>query len=142
MKNEECIEETVGQNVVVKENGRRINFLNPDRSKFKKIKVDNCLIIDGERSDWIVTKVGVGSVVVELKGKDVDKACHQLWSTLAHPDCCGHLEKKRALVVVASRVPSLDTSIQRHKNKARQNGLRLEFICQNRDVLFEDILGL
>ncbi|MFK4870761.1 hypothetical protein [Novosphingobium sp. ZW T3_23] len=135
-----CVEEVDGSNVTVKERGRRANFKNPGRSTFQKIQVDKCLVKDGKKADWIVRKIGVGSIVVELKGKDLDQACRQLLATVEHPDCQPWLQEQKALLIVCSRYPSVDTTVQKVRLAARKRGMRLSVVCDQGDFIFEDVL--
>lgn len=139
-----CVEQVKHSNVTVGDKGSKYkaNFPNPGKSAFQKVHVDGCLVTEGARADWIVTKVGVGSVIVELKGKDVAHACEQLFSTLRHADCQEWLEAKRALLIVCSRVPSFDTAIAKAQVKARKAGVRLKASCGGGDFLVENLLGV
>lgn len=137
-----CVEQVRHSNVTVEERGRRANFLNPSNARFLRAKVDNCLIKQGVRADWIVTKVGVGSVIVELKGSDVAHACDQLLVTLVHQATQEWLEERRTLLTICSRRPSNDTRAQRAEERARKLGLRLRIYCNQRDIVIEDLFGI
>jgi len=137
----ECIEEIDHSNVLVQENGRKVNFQNPDRKQYRRIKVDGCLVSQETIADWIVTEIGEASVIVELKGADVKKACAQLFATVVHRDCTAWLEKKIGLLLVCSRVPSFDTSIARAKIEARKKGLALTVKCSKHDCAIADVTG-
>lgn len=138
-----CVEEVTHSNVKVADRGSRwgANFPNARQDKFRKIRVDGCLVNDGPRADWIVTKLGVGSAIIELKGKDVEHACNQVFATLSHPDCQDWMEKKRALLIVCSRVPSFDTAIGKAQTRARKAGVRLTVDCRGGDFSIEKLLG-
>lgn len=139
----ECVVQVSHSNVTVGDRGSkyRANFPNPEKVPFQKAQVDGCLVKSGKRADWIVTKVGVGSVVVELKGKDVAHACEQLFTTLSHDDCQQWLEQKRALLIVCSRVPSFDGTIAKAQVRARKAGVRLHASCGGGDFFVEKLLG-
>jgi hypothetical protein len=139
-----CVQEVSHSNVTVGDRGSkyRANFPNPSNVKFRKAHVDGCIVTDGARADWIVSKVGVGSVIVELKGKDVAHACEQLFSTLSHADCQEWLEAKKALLVVCSRVPSFDTSIAKAQVRARKAGVRLKASCGGGNFSVEELLAI
>lgn len=136
----ECVETVCHSNILVQERGRKANFKNSARHSHHKVKVDGCLIKEGLRSDWIVTKVGVGSVVVELKGKDIDHACKQVMATISHANCQPWLEEKRGILIVCSRYPSFDTSVAKAKVNARKRGIRLSVVCDKSDNEFENML--
>lgn len=139
-----CVQEVSHSNVTVGDKGSRYkaNFPNPSKDKFQKAHVDGCMVTDGARADWIVSKVGVGSVIIELKGKDVAHACEQLFATLNHANCQEWLEPKRALLIVCSRVPSFDTSIAKAQVRARKAGVRLKASCGGGNFLVEDLLAI
>lgn len=142
MMTQDCIEKIRHKNITVKENGKRVNFINDDEHEFLKIKVDDCLVKSGIRSDWIVTKIDVGSVIIELKGKDIQHACEQLKATETHPSCTPFIESKRAMLVICSKYPSYDSSIAKSEEAARKKGIRLKISCRNRDYKIEEILGI
>lgn len=142
MPDHKCVTKRTDSNISVKERGRSANFKNPTRSQFLQVKVDKCLINGKEKkADWIVTKVGVGSVIIELKGHDLDQACRQLKATLDHPNCTPWLEAKKSMLIVCSRYPSIDTSVQRLRTAARRQGMRLTVVCDRANFFFEDILS-
>ncbi|AZI35824.1 hypothetical protein [Caenibius tardaugens] len=82
----------------------------------------------------------MGSVIVELKGKDLDHACQQVMATIAHADCQPWLEAKRGILIVCSRYPSFDTSVAKAKVAARKRGIRLSVVCDKADTEFEKVL--
>lgn len=122
-----CVEILHDSNILVDEarTKSRVVFKNPNNRKFYRVKVDKCLIAEGEKCDWIVTECGVGSVLVELKGKNIKKAYDQLKETLKHPNCVSVLEEKRALLVICTRVPAADTSRQIAMDQLRKIGIPL-----------------
>lgn len=121
----ECVEDLSVSVVTVREHGKRASFNNPQNADFQRIRVDDCLIKEGMRADWIVRKVGVASAVVELKGADVGHACRQLHRTAGHPAVQQYLESRVAFLVVSSRSPSFDTRVARAKEEARKAGIKL-----------------
>jgi hypothetical protein len=140
----ECVEDINHPKVLVGEKGRKAVFLNSERAQYLRIHVDGCLIKDDstKKSDFIVTKKGVGSVVVELKGKDLRTARQQLFATLDHEKCCCWLEKRKAMLIVCSRVPAFTTSDANFKEECRRRGLRCTTVCNEREVHIEDLLGI
>jgi hypothetical protein len=70
----ECIEICNGPSVFVEDRGVRATFLNPRREKIRKITYDDCYC-KGEQekqADFIVGKIGVIDIIVELKGSDTN----------------------------------------------------------------------
>lgn len=139
-QNHPCVERTSRSNVTVKEKGRRANFTNKGRQDFDVVKVDGCLITEGEKADYIVSKVGVGSVIVELKGKDVPHACKQVMRTLDHADCADWLGGRTGILIVCSRYPAYDSVVARAETQARRRGVRLKTTCGGGDFNIEELL--
>jgi len=135
-----CVATVTHSNITVSEKGRRANFRNPENELYQKARVDGCLVTSGVRCDWIVTKIGVGSVLVELKGSDIAHAFDQLLATLQHVHCKCWLEKRRAMLVVCSKYPAFDTGRARREEVARKKGLRLKVVCNEADLHIEELL--
>jgi hypothetical protein len=82
---EECIEICTGRSVYVEDEGVRATFLNPKRSKIRKIHYDGCYAAKmGRQADFILGLPKVVDVIVELKGSDANlkDAALQIESTL------------------------------------------------------------
>jgi len=139
-----CVEDSAHSYIVVSEKGRKAVFRNPEGARFLKIRVDNCLITDSsrKRSDFIVTKPNVGSVIIELKGKNVTQAYEQLFATLRHDECQDWLEKRKVLLIVCSRVPAFMASDAKFREKCRKEGVRAKIVCDQRELRLENLLGL
>ncbi|WP_156389739.1 hypothetical protein [Methylobacterium sp. Leaf465] len=56
---------------------------NPQRHKLCATQIDGCAIKDGIRADWAVSREGVGHVIIEFKGHDLEKAYSQIDRTAA-----------------------------------------------------------
>jgi hypothetical protein len=135
-----CITESTGSNITVQERGKRANFLNQNRARFSVTHVDGCVVTTGPRADYLVTKINVGTVIVELKGSDVYRAAEQIVATASHENCLELIEPRKAGLIVCSKVPAFDTAAARAKNLARRRQLRLEINCRNVDVEIENVL--
>lgn len=81
MSLEECTEETTVSNVKVEELKRKAIFRNPNHDVYRKIQVDGCVIKQGIRADCAVEKDGVGTVIIEFKGRDLEHAADQVAAT-------------------------------------------------------------
>ena len=104
-------------------NGRSFVVKNEVRWQVGVVEVDDCLITDTKRCDWMVRlpgqkKIAAGiaaAKLVELKGSDVAKAFAQLEATLIHP----HLTADRPLInecfIVSKINPSFSGTIQIQK---------------------------
>lgn len=127
--------------IVVEENKRKATFMNDDKAWFRVTKVDGCLCCNQVAADWVITKERVGSVVVELKGRDVPHGVRQVLATAAfwrhHNPCC-----PIAGLVISRQRPSYSTSVQRAQTAfARTFQGPLHVVSCNRDFLFEVVLN-
>lgn len=128
--------------IVVEENKRKATFVNDDKAWFRVTQVDGCLCRNQEAADWVITKERVGSVIVELKGKDVPHGVRQVLATAAfwrhhHPDC-----SQIAGLVVSRQRPSYSTSVQRAQTAfARTFRGPLHVVSCNRDFFIEVVLS-
>lgn len=98
-------------------------FLNPTRSRIRKIRVDGCLVRGGPAADWIVSKADCVDVVVELKGRDVDHALEQAVATLRlWNDLPGNENNDRlAVLIVCTQYPRETTKIDRARKQLAQD---------------------
>lgn len=114
-----CVKNVSHTKVKVEEKGKKAIFVNTGTEEFKVVSVDGCVIPKGETaSDYLVVKNKTASVFVELKGKDVNHACDQLFSTKEDPRVQKFIEGKVGFLVVCSKYPRFDTYVARAKQKA------------------------
>jgi hypothetical protein len=138
-----CVEEVTDSNIKISERSISANFPNPGRFAFQKVQVDGCLVRRDEdvpRADWIVTKLKVGSLIVELKGSDAAHGCDQVFATAQHPSCTPWIAPRWAMLVVCGAIPSRTTIIDAKKQEARRRGWRLEVVREARALRVEDYL--
>lgn len=115
-------------NVSLIENKMKCMFINEPKLDLYKIKVDRGLIKEPiEKCDYIVHWLDEVSHVfyVELKGSDVPKALSQLIATidLTKEKFANFTDKN--CVIVCSRYPQEDSTIQRFKKQLHQLGYTL-----------------
>ena len=81
-----CSECNKNKIVKVQEKGKEFIVNNNSQKLVTKIKIDNCLIIEGKRCDWLLEIDSPCSLAlyIELKGKNIEQAYDQLLSTLNH----------------------------------------------------------
>ncbi len=144
IKSQTCTTKTTASNVTVSENGRSANFLNPQKEEILKIRIDGCLVKEGKRCDWIVSKPNCVDVLVELKGTDVDHAVEQIMATLSFWIPNSYFDKdntfKLAGLIVCSQYPKIDTKIQRAKLAiAKKYRVPLHVRARNLDYSFCDL---
>jgi len=118
--------------ISVAENNRKFILKNPQTKPVYQVTVDGCLITEGKRCDYLfeIDKPIQKVFYVELKGKDVEKACEQLKTTI---NSCKnrHQNALKECHVVASRIPKLGTGTQVLKKKFKQqSGINLNLHTQ------------
>jgi hypothetical protein len=119
-----CSECNNNKIVKVKENGKEFIVNNNSQKLITKIKIDNCLIIEGKRCDWLLEIDSPCSLAlyIELKGKNIEQAYDQLLSTLNHSYLQKrHKESKKECYIVASRVPKAGTNVQVYQARLKQS---------------------
>lgn len=118
----ECISLVTDSVVKVSERrSRHATFANRERAEFVKIAYDGCCKVNETACDWLLAKVDVGTLAIELKGSDIDHACVQIEASLAHLRGHENIPKKFAALIVCSRVPRIDTKVQRAKQRLARN---------------------
>lgn len=102
--------------VKISENGKKAIFLNPERKPVVKTRVDGCLCVNVTACDWLVRSEDNETVLVELKGTDVDHAIKQIEETFQFLKTSERLGTKSGALIVCSRPfrhPSFTTKLQR-----------------------------
>jgi len=114
---EKCNQLTNQKIVVREENQKKFIIKNNSNQKINIVKVDDCLITNGNKCDWLFEIINKNVVFyVELKGKNISKALLQLSATI---NFCknNHKTYTKKAFIVTSRVPSTGTDIQQAKQK-------------------------
>jgi hypothetical protein len=112
---DECSEFVNHSLVQVEENKRKARFRNPAKKEYKITEIDDCIVKEGVRADWLISEIGNASVLIELKGSDVKHACDQLFASAEHLDVKPLLEKRIGFLVVCSKYPRFDTFVIKAK---------------------------
>jgi hypothetical protein len=105
-----CSKESKDPLVVVEENKRKATFKNPERSLFRKITVDGCVIRKGIRADCAVEKDGVGTIIIEFKGRDIEHAADQITVTARYWKAVIKTKMPLAGLVLGSQYPKAPAS--------------------------------
>lgn len=111
--------------IKVEENGRSAVFLNEERARFHKVKLDDGVVKGELCADFAVLKETVGMVIVELKGTDIEHAVDQVEAALELMKKCGRPRGKKgptsaipiAGLIVCSKYPRSDTSFQKKQKR-------------------------
>ena len=110
--------------IVFKENKRKITFYNDDRKSIRRIIIDNCVITEGIKCDYLMIAEDDTEYYIELKGCDVRYAIQQIIRTIktVSSDIVG---LKKYSYIISSRCPlsSTETQLLRLKFKRRYNSV-------------------
>lgn len=115
-----CTEVVKVSKVKIAENGKQAVFLNPKKETFSRTRVDGCVIVNRTACDWWVVHDTSGSVLVELKGSDVEHAIEQIEATFEYLSKNNLLREKNAAMIVCSkpsRHPSFTSKLQKAKSR-------------------------
>lgn len=92
---------------------------NPNRATIKVVQVDDCVIQEGIRCDYLLILPNGQEVYVELKGSDVQHAVEQIERAIELLSC--HCQTLIKLCFISStRCPINSTKIQNIKKKFKQ----------------------
>lgn len=92
-------------------------FSNATKSQFTVTRFDGCVIEQSTACDFIVEKQAIGRLAVELKGCDVAHATEQIEVALKYLKANGMVDLPIGALIVCTRVPSNDTTVQRMRQK-------------------------
>ncbi|MFO5491372.1 MAG: hypothetical protein ACLBM6_02240 [Cuspidothrix sp.] len=131
-RNNECKEFCdIRKTIVIKDSGNKQEYrvTNENGKEICKIKVDGCLIKDGERCDYLIlTCEDKSAFFVELKGHDLQKAIAQVDSSITKlkNEIREFKEFKIYARIVLNRTPTPDINssveIKLKKRLKQQNG--------------------
>lgn len=116
MNKSACTEMKSSSHVKVHENGKKAVFVNELRKIFAVTQIDNCLVKEGARADYLVSKPEVASVIVELKGKNVQHACEQIFSSMENDSVRSLIKGRCGALIVCSKYPRFDSFLMRAKS--------------------------
>jgi hypothetical protein len=136
-----CIETLSDSKIKVSENGRCAVILNHARENINRVKIDGCIECDGKRADWAIEK-GHSSVIIELKGKNVEEAVEQIFSSAK---LWANIEKRSQKVsglIVCSQYPRTSSRIMiRQERFAKEFSSPLHIVTKNYEYEFENLLS-
>jgi hypothetical protein len=120
LANPKCTEIVKVSKVKIAEKGKQAVFLNPMKEDFSRTRVDGCVIENKTACDWWIAQESAGSVLVELKGCDVEHAIEQIEATFDYLSKNKLLHAKNAAMIVCakpSRHPSFTTKLQKARSR-------------------------
>lgn len=138
-----CISLKNDKKIRINDAGKKVVFLNEEKSEYEVVRVDGCFITEGKRCDFFLKNTGMASVFIELKGKNIEEACEQLKVTASNKKILTKKEKKNGFLVVCSRYPRFDTYIARYKEYfAVQHKSGFRVIQTDREVRLLDVVDI
>lgn len=111
-------------NIVISDPGSRNNrskfrLHNPKRASIKVVTVDDCVVKEGIRCDYLLILSDGQELYIELKGSDVKHAVEQIARSIDLLDCdCRSVAK--LCFISSTRCPIASTEIQNLKKKFKQ----------------------
>ena len=142
----ECIEQVRHSRIKVHDagTGKSAVFLNLDKERVRKIRMDGCLAPVGERAaDFVVSHPKIADVIVELKSgdvemwrcRDVDHACAQVEATWAF--WRSHKQYKEGHTVgvwiVCTQLPKFNSKVARSRENLPKRGCILLVSAHNHE---------
>ncbi|NEP62960.1 MAG: hypothetical protein F6K31_39625 [Symploca sp. SIO2G7] len=111
-------------NIVIVDPGSRNNrskfrLQNPKRASIRLVQIDDCVIKEGIRCDYLLILPDEQELYIELKGSDVKHAVEQISRTIDLLACHSQPFVKLCFIV-STRCPINSTEIQNLKKKFRQ----------------------
>lgn len=141
LPSKECCENTDVSRIKFEERRSKAIFVNPERSKFVRIRIDGCAIPKGKAADWVLCKPGVGDIIIELKGRSVEHAVKQVSATVqewaAKGWCCG----KIGALIVTTQVPKATISQKVQLEFRRSYGCPIHIVSHNQEFTFEKLFS-
>lgn len=137
-----CIEKTNSKKIKVQEIGRKAVFENLTRHPHKKIRIDGCVIKNDLAADWLLSKTGIGDIIIELKGKNVEHGAKQCHATADFWTKNNYRQGKIAGLIVSRQYPHASTGIQIAQDRFRR-AFRgpLRVVTGERTFNFEEVLN-
>ncbi|PSF33107.1 hypothetical protein C7H19_20655 [Aphanothece hegewaldii CCALA 016] len=138
--NQECFETINQKKLCLKEMKTQFYIDNDMQLSIVKAKIDNCLIKNGKRCDWllIIEQRNI-EIYIELKGCRIKDALEQLEITLNNTSLKQILEQKYKnnkpsktfCCIIYTKCPSNQPEIENAKKTFRKLGIILKFISSN-----------
>ena len=123
-----CIERHSNPAFQIKEQLSEVTFENPELLEIHQIAVDGCVLGEGggERCDWLINVLQKSAVrgndrslLVELKGSDIDKAVRQL--VASQTKLADHINRHVTWIVCYSGSPRFNTAIANLVRNAKKD---------------------
>ncbi|MEB5496542.1 hypothetical protein QMA80_06245 [Burkholderia pseudomallei] len=142
IKEEGCVEITSASKIKVSEKRAKAIILNPNKEKYLVVHFDGCVIKNATAADYLISKIEVGDLIVELKGRNVKHAVEQIIATV------DYLRRERVsegcvgALVVCNEYPKTNTIVQALKLDLKKRfDCPLKVSTENPEVEFLSLLG-
>ena len=128
----DCLEFSDNRKIVnVEENSRKFVGLNSKQKLFALYHVDGCIIIDGQKCDYLLLNCSeLIAYLIELKGSDLIHAVRQINTTLNHllGDLADFTKINARIVLTKVNTPDLKSSdLIKLEKRIRQLGGTLDY---------------
>ena len=122
-----CVKCTNDSNIVFSENKRSILFHNTKRLEYYKVRIDGCVITEGNRcDDFLYGNYDPYDRYIELKGSDIPHAIEQIkQSILWVKSHCDVGNSIKAYIVSKNVSPGYNTKLQAAKKEFKEKGAEL-----------------
>jgi hypothetical protein len=120
----DCEQVNKNPNIVLSDPGSKnkqskFRLDNPRKTKIKVIQVDDCVIKQGIRCDYLIILSDEQEIYVELKGKDVEHAVKQIESSIQQ--LTEDLSAEKLCFIASTRCPMTSPQIQKLKKNFKRN---------------------
>ena len=120
----ECEKVNKNPNIVLSDPGSKNKYSkfrldNPKKLKIRVIQVDDCVIKQGVRCDYLIILPDNLEIYVELKGKDVEHAVQQIESSIKQ--LTENLSAEKLCFVASTRCPINSPQIQKLKKNFKRS---------------------
>ena len=135
---EACSVVNSGSIILIEDYGKKLYISNPQKEEYRIIKVDGCVIKRGKRADFVVSRRGIGDVVIEFRGRDFNRACEQIRMTIEFWNKHSLREGRLSAVIVSCRCPSMDTVVQKKRKEMQSRfSINLKVMTSKKTTTFE-----
>ncbi|MFP4501223.1 MAG: hypothetical protein ACLFTT_09520 [Candidatus Hydrogenedentota bacterium] len=115
-----CETRTADPRIVLAEKRSRMCFLNPGKAEVRKILIDDCVITDGLRCDYLVIGKDGVEQYVELKGSSVRHALKQVGATITRVSQQPKTFEKKAYIIT-TRCPIASPELQTMRKRFKKD---------------------
>lgn len=127
-----CESKISDSKIVLIEKKAKITFLNSKNVLVRKVIIDDCVIKDGKRCDYLIIRENKEYAFIELKGSDVAYAVTQIEETIDKLKIDNF--NRMYAFVVTYRCPLTTTEIQNLAKKMSKRKCSLKVLGSNKEI--------